>query len=207
MKVFSFLLIIFFSLATSIFSQVQFTPHTITTAADSAVDVDGDDDTDVLPAWLNIGLGVGNLGIAFGSDFNFFISERLISQVSLVHNRGINLGLSHRGVENSITSLGFLVGMRSESRSASAAILVGASGINGFRTVKKRECHGEEPFRSCFYRRSKHRFNNVGLIGNAQLFLTPFSSFGLGLDISGCLNPEINFAIVLLSLQFGGYTQ
>jgi len=55
MKVFSVLLIIVFSLTTNIFSQVQFTPHTITTGAEFAssvyaIDVDGDGDIDVLSA-------------------------------------------------------------------------------------------------------------------------------------------------------------
>ena len=55
MKVCSVLLIIVLSLTTNIFSQVGFTPHTITTNAISAesvyaVDVDGDGDMDVLSA-------------------------------------------------------------------------------------------------------------------------------------------------------------
>ncbi|MCH8035267.1 MAG: VCBS repeat-containing protein, partial [Bacteroidetes bacterium] len=55
MKVHSVLLIIVFSLTTNIFSQVQFTSHTITTDAFGAVsvfaiDVDGDGDMDVLSA-------------------------------------------------------------------------------------------------------------------------------------------------------------
>jgi len=55
MKVYLVLLIIVFSLTTNIFSQVQFTPQTITTSADGAtsvyaVDVDGDGDMDVLSA-------------------------------------------------------------------------------------------------------------------------------------------------------------
>ena len=55
MKVYSVLLIIVFSLTTNSFSQVDFTPHTITTSADYAnsvyaVDVDGDGDMDVLSA-------------------------------------------------------------------------------------------------------------------------------------------------------------
>jgi hypothetical protein len=55
MKVFTVLLIIVFSLTTNIFSQVEFTPHTITTSANGAtevyaVDVDGDGDIDVLSA-------------------------------------------------------------------------------------------------------------------------------------------------------------
>ena len=54
MKAYSALLIII-SLTTNIFSQVQFTPHTITTGADGttsvyAADVDGDGDMDVLSA-------------------------------------------------------------------------------------------------------------------------------------------------------------
>ena len=55
MKIYLVPLIIVFSLTTNIFSQVQFTPHTITTDANSArsvfaVDVDGDGDIDVLSA-------------------------------------------------------------------------------------------------------------------------------------------------------------
>ena len=55
MKVYSVLLIIVFSLTTNIFSQVQFTPHTITGNAIGAVsvdaiDVDGDGEIDVLSA-------------------------------------------------------------------------------------------------------------------------------------------------------------
>ncbi len=55
MKVCSVLLIIIFSLTTNIISQVQFTPHTITTDANGAysvyaVDVDGDGDMDILSA-------------------------------------------------------------------------------------------------------------------------------------------------------------
>ena len=55
MKVYSVLLIIGFSFATNVFSQVQFTSHTITNSADGAqsvyaVDVDGDGDMDVLSA-------------------------------------------------------------------------------------------------------------------------------------------------------------
>ncbi|MCH7772308.1 MAG: T9SS type A sorting domain-containing protein [Bacteroidetes bacterium] len=55
MKVYSVLLIIVFSLTTNIFSQVEFTPHTITILANDArsvyaVDVDGDGDMDVLSA-------------------------------------------------------------------------------------------------------------------------------------------------------------
>ena len=55
MKVYSVLLIIIFSLTTNVFSQVQFTPHTITSGADYArsvyaEDVDGDGDMDVLSA-------------------------------------------------------------------------------------------------------------------------------------------------------------
>ena len=55
MKVYSVLLIIVFCLTTNISSQVQFTPHTITTDAKAAedvyaVDVDGDGDMDVLSA-------------------------------------------------------------------------------------------------------------------------------------------------------------
>ncbi len=55
MKVCSILLIIVFSFTTNIFSQVEFTFHTITTGADAAtsvyaVDVDGDGDMDVLSA-------------------------------------------------------------------------------------------------------------------------------------------------------------
>ena len=38
MKVYSVLLIIGFSFATNVFSQVQFTPHTITTNANTEVD-------------------------------------------------------------------------------------------------------------------------------------------------------------------------
>ena len=55
MKIFSVLLIIVFCLTTNIFSQVAFTPHTITTNANRpesvyAVDVNGDGDMDVLSA-------------------------------------------------------------------------------------------------------------------------------------------------------------
>ncbi len=55
MKIYSVLLIIVFSLTTNTFSQVQFTPHTITTGTNGAhsvyaVDVDGDGDIDVLSA-------------------------------------------------------------------------------------------------------------------------------------------------------------
>ena len=55
MKVYSVLLIIVLSLTTNIFSQVQFTPHTITGNAIGAVsvyavDVDSDGDIDVLSA-------------------------------------------------------------------------------------------------------------------------------------------------------------
>jgi len=55
LKAYSVLLIIVFSFATNIFSQVQFTFHTITTDANGvrsvyAVDVDGDGDMDVLSA-------------------------------------------------------------------------------------------------------------------------------------------------------------
>jgi len=55
MKIFSVLLIIVFCLTTNIFSQVEFTPHTITTSASGAesvyaADVDSDGDIDVLSA-------------------------------------------------------------------------------------------------------------------------------------------------------------
>jgi len=55
MKICSVLSIIVFSLTTNTFSQVQFTPNTITTGTDGAhsvyaVDVDGDGDMDVLSA-------------------------------------------------------------------------------------------------------------------------------------------------------------
>ena len=55
MKVYPVLLIIVFSLTTNGFSQVEFTPHTITTTTDNpmcvyAIDVDGDEDIDVLSA-------------------------------------------------------------------------------------------------------------------------------------------------------------
>jgi len=55
MKLYSVLLTIVFCLTTNIFSQVQFTPHTITTDVDGAesvyaADVDGDGDIDVLSA-------------------------------------------------------------------------------------------------------------------------------------------------------------
>lgn len=55
MKFYSILSIIVFCLTTNTFSQVQFTPNTITTGADGAhsvyaVDVDGDGDMDVLSA-------------------------------------------------------------------------------------------------------------------------------------------------------------
>ncbi len=58
MKVCSVLLIIVFCFTTNIFSQVQFTPHTITTNAGLArsvyaADVDGDGDMDVLSASFN----------------------------------------------------------------------------------------------------------------------------------------------------------
>ncbi len=55
MKLYPALLLTIFSLTTNIFSQIQFTPHTITTNARNpisvyAVDVDGDGDTDILSA-------------------------------------------------------------------------------------------------------------------------------------------------------------
>ncbi len=55
MKVYSVQLIIVFCLTTNIFSQVEFTPHIITTDADGAlsvyaVDMEGDGDMDVLSA-------------------------------------------------------------------------------------------------------------------------------------------------------------
>jgi hypothetical protein len=59
MIVYSVSLIIIFSFTTSIFSQVQFTPHIITTNTNHpqsvfAIDVDSDDDVDVLSAGLGI---------------------------------------------------------------------------------------------------------------------------------------------------------
>ena len=58
MKVYSVLVIIVFILETNVFSQVQFTPHTITTNAIGAwsvyaIDVDGDGDMDVLSTAVN----------------------------------------------------------------------------------------------------------------------------------------------------------
>ncbi|MDH3268327.1 MAG: hypothetical protein OEM46_05675 [Ignavibacteria bacterium] len=54
MKFYSVLLIIVFSMAINIFSQVQFMPHTITTSANGAnsvyaIDMEDDGDIDVLP--------------------------------------------------------------------------------------------------------------------------------------------------------------
>lgn len=133
------------------------------------------------PVWFNVGLGGGTplLIIAYGGDLNGRLSKRLICQISLVHSK--TFMVLEGPPEESITSLGFLVGVRSKGDYAMGAILGGAGAVFG-----------------------EFLYSSVGLLGNVQLFLKPFSSFGLGLNIFGCLNPETSFAVALLSLQFGG---
>lgn len=151
------------------------------------------------PIWFNVGLGGGTPGIAYGGDINFRLTKRLISQVSVVH--GETLTLWSNIPEESVTSLGFLVGVRSKGDYEMAAILGGAGAVFGFHRGEFLYSSGGW-FSPGIY--EKNSFASVGLLGNVQFFLKPFSSFGLGLDIFVCLNPETLFGVALLSLQFGG---
>ena len=79
---------------------------------------------------LNVGIGGASVGISIGGDLNYRVTDRLISQVSLVHSETFEL---FGGTpEESVTSLALLVGMRTIGEHSVSAILIGVGAVNGF---------------------------------------------------------------------------
>ena len=152
-------------------------------------------------AWLNVGVGRGNVGIAGGGDFNFRVSDRLISQVSLVHSETFEL--FGDTPEESVTSFALLVGKRTKGEHSMSAILIGVGAVNGFHRGRFLGCRSDGGF-LCFdgiY--EKNSFTTIGLVGNIQFYWMPSSIFGIGINITGNINSETSFVVALLSLRLG----
>ena len=150
--------------------------------------------------WLNVGIGGGTVGISIGGDFSFRVTDRLISQVSLVHSESFEIFADTP--EESVTSLALLTGVKTKDEHSMAAILIGVSYVGGFHRGSKIGCSGSGGF-FCNGIYEKISFKTMGILGNIQFYWKPSSSFGIGINSTGNINSETSFVVALLSLQFG----
>jgi len=153
--------------------------------------------------WFNVGIGGGTIGVSVGADYNFRVTDRLISQVSWFHSESFEL--FGDTPEESVTSLAFLVGKRAKGEHSMAAILAGVGALYGFHRGSKIGCSGGSGF-FCNGIYEKISFKTIGIFGNIQFYRKPSSSFGIGINITGNINSETSFVVALLSLQFGSQT-
>ena len=149
-------------------------------------------------AGLNVGIGGGSVGISIGGDLNYRVTDRLISQVSLVHSE--TFVVFGGTPEESVTSLALLVGKRTKGEHSMSAILIGVSAVKGFHRVRFLGCSGAGCFGGIY---EKISFKTVGLVGNIQFYRKLSSIFGIGINITGNINSETSFVAALLSFRFG----
>lgn len=150
---------------------------------------------------LNVGIGGGSVGFSIGGDLNYRVTDRLISQVSLVHSETFEL--FGDTPEESVTSFALLVGKRTKGEHSMSAILIGVGAVNGFHRGRFLGCRSDGGF-LCFdgiY--EKNSFTTIGLVGNIQFYWMPSSIFGIGINITGNINSETSFVVALLSLRLG----
>jgi len=152
-------------------------------------------------AWLNAGIGRGNVGISIGGDINFRVTDRLISQVSLVQMETFQL--FGETPEESVTSFALLVGKKAKGEGSMTAILIGVGRVTGFHRGRFLRCGSAGGF-FCFNGIYEEiSFTTIGVHANMQFFLKPSSRFGVGINITGNINSETSFAVALLSFQIG----
>ncbi|NQU68837.1 MAG: hypothetical protein HQ510_12915 [Candidatus Marinimicrobia bacterium] len=150
-------------------------------------------------SWLNLGLGFGAPGIAVSIDFNSSFKNNRINQYNFNFNEEFML-IGNTPPE-SVSSLAFLTGRYSKSKNWMTAFLGGAGIVTGYRRGDLISS-GQGWFSPSEYK--KDRFMALGVMGNFQVFFTPFSGLGIGLELFACLNPEVPNVSVLFSLQLGG---
>jgi hypothetical protein len=148
--------------------------------------------------WLNAGIGGGRPDIAYSFDVNYKPKAHLTYQFGFVHNETLTFG----GTPNeSISSTGASIGALKSSKHFSAAAFAGVGLVTGFRRGRHLTAGNHDIFDSGTY--EKLRFAALGVTSNMQLFYKPFRYFGVGVEANACVNSQIVFESVLLSIQIG----
>ena len=146
------------------------------------------------PLWLNMGLGsAGGDFLSGGLSFSGETGTGLVS-VRFVHNEEF---LIFDGKPQAVWDLGVLYGVYLRGDGYLASIS-GGIGLVGGRRGKFLSSSGG-------FFGEEVRFRTFGMPLEAQLFLRPFTGFGIGIYSFANINSEKSFRGILLSLQFGGF--
>lgn len=152
----------------------------------------------VRPCWVNFALGGGRPGVADSANVTWQGGGEAVFQLGVENNETFQLFGSTP--EESVTSVGLLMGFRTPPALGSAALLAGPAWVSGFhRGQPLGSAGGGWLFTGTSY--EKNHFSTVGLMANAQLFWKPFEGFGLGLQGNACWNQETSTTSALVSLQ------
>ncbi|MFA7332024.1 MAG: hypothetical protein WC326_13225 [Candidatus Delongbacteria bacterium] len=148
--------------------------------------------------WVNAGVGGGYPSFSSSISANWQSKHWPICQLGLVHNSTFQL--IGGTPEESVTSVSLLVGARTQPSIFTAAGFFGLGVVNGFH-------RGDDYLGGGGYlgggNYSQEPYSVVGLVSNAQLFWKPTMTFGLGLQANVCLNTELTFSSLQLSIHLG----
>ena len=168
----------------------------LTTKSQAYVQQDTSDSKPNL-SWLNLGLGVGSIGLSAGASFSYNFGSSLISIRSVANSEFKIFGPSP---SENVWDLGVLYGRSAKASYGVASISGGIAIVGGVRRGRYLGSTGG------FFSSDKYEsltFSTIGIPIEGQLFWTPFSFFGIGIYGFGNLNPEQSFAGALLCLEFG----
>lgn len=152
--------------------------------------------TDSSKYWVNIGVGFSSpeftaLGVIFSHELK---NEKNIITLRLIRAEEIRIFSSP---SNAHWDLGVLAGVIRKKQRGMVSISAGGSIVGG---KKKEDLTGGELFDADY---STKNYTTVGLPINSQIFFTPFSHVGIGLNGFANINPKKSFAGVLVCLQIG----
>ncbi len=147
--------------------------------------------------WLNAGLGASSSGLSGGLSISYQPDWKFISLRFINSSRYGEGWLGGNTTSENIWDIGALYGLIAKGKYGYASISGGVSLVGGNK-------HGEFlGIIGWINTYEKIPILTIGIPLEGQLFFTPFSFLGIGINGFANLNPNRSFSGVLISLQVG----
>jgi hypothetical protein len=153
---------------------------------------------DIVPKyWVNLGVGGSSAGLSGGLGISYQTGNKLISLRFISNSKYSETMAGGQTTPETIWDVGALYGLISKRSFGYISISGGVSLVGG-------KIHGEY-LGNINWINTYEQINVItpGIPLEAQIFLTPFRSLGLGVNVFANLNPKKTFGGVLFCIQIG----